>query len=123
MKDSLYSRIGGYDQFVRVLDAVCNRMMRDDRLGVYFRGQNTNSKRRLTQNFANFLCEQAGGPVSYGGPDVKAAHQGLRISREEWEIFCTLFKDAAETHKLPARETADVLELVRKFEKDIVEEE
>src|SRR5262245_6249350 len=120
-RESLYARLGGYDQLIRVLDGVCARMMRDDRLKIYFRGHNDDRKRRLTQHFANFFCREAGGPFVYGGPDMKTAHRGLQISSDDWKALKEIFRETAEKHKVSPANTADMLRMLDGWQKDVVE--
>lgn len=122
MSTSVYARLGGYDKLVRVLDGVCSRMMRHERLKIYFKGHSSASKRRLTQNFLGFVCERAGGPGVYGGPDIKTAHEGLGITSEEWNIFFNLVRETAAKQKLTATQTDELLKLLGSSEKDIVED-
>ena len=66
--DSLYAQLGGYDRLVRVLDGISGRLMRDERLKLFFAGHNDTSKVRLKQRFIDFICADLGGPVHSTAP-------------------------------------------------------
>jgi hemoglobin len=117
----LYTRLGGYERLVRVLDGVSGRLMRHERLSAFFRGHSTTSKQRLSQHFIEFICAQAGGPFHLTGMPLITAHEGLEITHEDFEIFCDLFRESCQKHKLSKAETSELLALVQQFEKDIVQ--
>ena len=93
-KQSLYYRLGGYDRMAALLDGVCGRMMRDGKIGAYFKGHNTRGKRRLRQMFIDYFVEATGGPSFYHGIDLVEAHKGLGISASEWNSTISLVEEA-----------------------------
>ena len=119
--DSLYARLGGYYCLVRVLDGISGRLMRDERMRLFFHGHNDTSKERLKQRFIDFICEQAGGPVHYTGDDLKTAHQGLGITGADFKVLEEIFRDAAAKHKLTTEETTALLKFIGGFKRDIVQ--
>jgi hemoglobin len=118
---SLYARLGGYDRLVRVLDGVSGRLMRDDKLQLFFRGHNETSKKLLKERFVDFVCEQSGGPVIYSGVDMKTAHEGLRISPEDFDRLRVAIRESAQANKFSDAETRTLIEFINQFEKDVVE--
>ena len=118
---SLYARLGGYDRLVRVLDGVSGRLMRDEALQLFFRGHNETSKKQLKERFIDFVCERAGGPVLYTGVDLKAAHEGLRISGEDFQRLRVAVRESARIQKFSADEIDALVEFIDQFEKEVVE--
>jgi len=84
---SLYERLGGYDALAAAVDDLLPRLQGDPQLGVYWRGQNDHTKKRGRQQLLDFLVSVLGGPAIYTGLDMKAAHQGLRISNSDWTVM------------------------------------
>jgi hemoglobin len=79
-KDSLYSRLGGYDAIAAVVDDLLPRL-RDDSLLRRFRmsPRSTDSNNRERQLAVDFIAAAAGGPTLYLGRDMKTSHKGMRI--------------------------------------------
>lgn len=81
---SLYERLGGYDALAAAVDDLLPRLQSDPQIGAYWKGQNTQTKKRGRQLVLDFLVEALGGPAAYYGLDMKAAHHGLGISESDW---------------------------------------
>ena len=81
---SLYERLGGYDALAAAVDDLIPRLHSDPEIGAYWKGQNTQTKKRSRQLVLDFLVEALGGPAVYHGLDMKAAHHGLGINEHEW---------------------------------------
>ena len=84
---SLYERLGGYDALAAAVDDLIPRLHGDPEIGVYWKGQNTQTKKRGRQLVLDFLVEALGGPAVYHGLDMKAAHHGFGINEHEWTIM------------------------------------
>lgn len=63
------------------------RLHSDPKIGGYWKGQNTQTKRRGRQLVWDFLVEAFGGPAFYNGLDIETTHQGLGISENDWEVM------------------------------------
>ena len=81
---SLYERLGGYDALAAAVDDLIPRLHSDPEIGVYWKGQNTQTKKRSRQLVLDFLVAALGGPAVYHGLDMRAAHDGLGISEKDW---------------------------------------
>ena len=64
---SLYERLGGYDALAAAVDDLLPRLHADPQIGVYWRGQNTQTKRRGRQMVLDFLVQAFGGPAAHTG--------------------------------------------------------
>ena len=74
---SLYDAIGGRAALVAAVDVFYRRVLADPELSPFFpAGVGERHRAYLT----TFLGEALGGPRRYRGPDIAAAHRGLRIS-------------------------------------------
>ena len=74
---SLYDAIGGQAALVAAVDVFYRRVLADPELSPFFpAGVGARHRAYLT----TFLGEALGGPRRYRGPDIAAAHRGLRIS-------------------------------------------
>ena len=84
---SLYERLGGYDALAAAVDDLIPRLHGDPQIGSYWRGQNTQTKKRSRQMVLDFLVQALGGPAVYHGLDMKTAHHGLGINDNEWSVM------------------------------------
>ena len=58
----------------------------------------------------------------YTGEALKAAHQGLRISRADFQAFQDVVREAAKANKLSPKETEGLVAFFGTFSKEVVEE-
>jgi hemoglobin len=118
--NSLYERLGGYEVIHDLLDHISARMMKDAALAVYFKGHNTDSKKRLRQHFIDYVCRSLGGPVYYTGLEMKASHDGLEITATHWDVFWQHVMDVLEMHKIPAAERQELCDVMQESRVEIV---
>ena len=67
------------------------------------------------------ICEAAGGPCSYVGKDMKAAHVGMGITSAEFDTVVKHLVASLDKFKVPAEEKNELLALLGPLKKDIVE--
>jgi hemoglobin len=118
---SLYERLGGYDAISAVVNELAVRLVKDEKLGVYFKGLSNDSKRKLIAHLTDFVCSATGGPCIYTGRDMKTSHEGLGITEEEWDRFVKITKEVLNKFKVPAKEQQEFLQLVSPLKSVIVE--
>ena len=118
---SLYERLGGYDAISAVVNELAVRLVKDEKLGVYFKGLSNDSKRRLIAHLTDFVCSATGGPCIYTGRDMKTSHEGLGITNEEWDRFVKITKEVLNKFKVPSKEQQEFLQLVSPLKSVIVE--
>jgi hemoglobin len=120
-QETLYKRLGGYDAIAAVSDDFIGRLLADPMFERFFAGFSTDSKERIRQLIVDFVCEKAGGPCIYIGRDMKTAHAGIGITKEEWDKAIALFGESLTALKVPAQEAQDLSTLIVPLESDIVE--
>ena len=106
---SLYSRLGGYDAVVAVVNDLLPRLIADPQLGRFWANRGTDGMLREKQLLVNFIVGAAGGPLLYTGRDMMVTHKGMRISESDWRIFMGHLHATLDKFKLPKREYADVI--------------
>ena len=118
---SLYHRLGGYDAVAAFADDLLPRLLADPQLGVYWKGKCKDSLRKERQILVDYLCAATGGPVNYGGRDMRTSHEGLGISESDWEVFAKHAIASMEDLGVSEKEKNDVLALAGSLKADIVE--
>ena len=121
MSDTLYSRLGGYDAIVAVVDDLLARLKADAQLGRFWQHRGEDGLRREKQLLIDFLCSSAGGPLMYVGRDMKTAHKGMSISESDWQVFIGHVDATFASFEVPASERDAVLGFVGGIKADIVE--
>ena len=77
----LYRRLGGERVFHAVVDGFYARVLADASLAPFFRGVDMTV---LKAHQASFLIQSLGGPIEYGGKDMRTAHSNLRIQKRHF---------------------------------------
>ncbi|MBI5017155.1 MAG: group 1 truncated hemoglobin [Deltaproteobacteria bacterium] len=122
-QQSLYDRLGGLapisvvvSDFIEVLvpDAVLNANPAIDA-----------ARKRVPAPYLKYhvtamVCQATGGPCQYHGRGMKESHAHLNITEREWDRMVTLFKEVLAKHKVPAKETQELLDIVGSTKADIV---
>ena len=120
-KDSLYSRLGGYNAIAAVVDELLPRLRHDPLLQHFWtspRSTDTNNReRQLTVDFV----AAAGGPNIYLGRDMKTSHKGMGITPQDYAAFNRHLAATLEKFNVPARERGEVVNFIAGLERDIVE--
>jgi len=76
-----YAAVGGGPAIAAVVDRFYALVLGDDRLRGFFDGV---EMVRLKRHQVALVSQVMGGPVGYAGRDLRAAHEGMSISREEF---------------------------------------
>jgi hemoglobin len=118
---TLYERLGGYDAIAAVTDDFLDRLEKDDKLGRFFQGVSKDSLMRIRQHVVDLICAKTGGPCYYTGRDMKTVHEGLGITKADWDIMVKRFGETLAKFKVPEQEQKDLAALVVPLEKQIVD--
>lgn len=120
-KTSLYTRLGGYDAIAAVINDTLPRLIADPTLGRFWANRGADGIKREKQLVIDFIVNQAGGPLNYGGREMVTAHKGMKISADDWKIFMGHLNDTLEKFKLPSQEKTDVVAFMESLKDKIVE--
>ena len=118
---SLYDRLGGYNAVAAVVDDFIGRLVGDKRFERFFTGHSKDSLKRIRMHIIDQLCEATGGPCNYTGRTMKASHEGLGISEDDWKAAVDHLVATLDKFKVPKREKDELLGAVSKFKNDIVD--
>ena len=115
---TLYERLGGQDAIKAVVkDFVEQNVANDTRITARFANADIP---HLEQMVTEQLCERTGGPCKYTGKDMKTAHQGMKITDDDWSAFVEDLKKSLATFKVPAQEQSDLLNVLAPMKPEIV---
>ena len=121
-QDTLYQRLGGHDAIAALAEDFVDRLLRNRMFERFFAGATEDSKEQLRGLIADFICDETGGPCVYAGRDMKAAHEGIGVTKEEWDKAIALLGESMSALRVPAQEAQDLATLIVPLESDIVEQ-
>lgn len=82
--DSLYQRLGGEQGVDRLVEELLDEVYADTRIAFLFEGSDRDN---LHAVIVEQICAETGGPCTYEGLDMRAAHSGLDIRHDEFDAF------------------------------------
>jgi hemoglobin len=120
---SLYDRLGGLAPISVVVSDFIDALVPDAVL-------NANpaidaARKRVPAPYLKYhvtamVCQATGGPCQYHGREMKESHSHLNITEQEWDRMVTLFKEVLAKHKVPKKETQELLDIISSTKADIV---
>ncbi|WP_248518332.1 truncated hemoglobin [Salinarchaeum laminariae] len=116
-EQTLYKRLGGQEAIRAVVDEFYDRLLDDPDLGPFFEEADLEQLRR-TQT--EFLCEAAGGPESYEGPSVRAAHLDVPFEPQHIERAVELLYDSLAAFDVEGDDADAVVGAVAAYETDLL---
>jgi hemoglobin len=116
-ESTLYDRLGGREGIEAVVDDFYDRLVADEALGPFFEGADMESLRR-TQ--ADFLCEAAGGPERYTGPDIREAHAHVPFEPRHIETAVDHLYASLDAFDVTGEDADAVVNAVAEYESDLL---
>jgi len=117
---SLYRRLGGREGIAIVVNDFTANMAADPRVNIRFKDAKPADLDRFKSNLADQICEATGGPCSYIGKDMKAAHKDMRITEDEWSATVENLVKALDKNNVNAQAKQELLGALGPMKKDIV---
>jgi hemoglobin len=118
VEKSLYEQLGGSDRIEAVVNHFYERILNDKELRPIFDGVDMEHLRMHQARFVSFAL---GGPNQYTGRSMRAAHEGLEITEEQFFTVAGHLIDTLASFNVPAEVTDQVLGHIAKLKGDIVE--
>jgi hemoglobin len=115
-----YERIGGGRAVAAVVDRFYELVLADHRLAPFFVGLDMS---RLKRHQVLLISQVMGGPADYDGRTLRDAHNGLKISSDDFARVVTHLVAALQEAAVPADIIERVGGVLGGAEKDIVEVE
>ena len=89
--DTLFADMGGQGGIDKIVDSSVDNYLADSRIKAIFDESNID---RLRAEFKVQFCQVAGGPCSYKGHDMVAAHKGLHLTNADFNAVVEDLQDA-----------------------------
>ena len=114
---SLYDRLGGKPAITAVVDDFVGNVAGDARINRRFADANIP---HLKTMLVDQICQASGGPCTYTGQSMKAAHRGMKISDAEFDALVEDLVKSLDKFKVGAREKNELLGALGGMQGDIV---
>jgi len=98
-EDTLFADMGGQAGIDRIVDASVDNYLADGRIKAIFDESNI---ARLRAEFKIQFCQVAGGPCTYKGHDMTAAHKGLHLTNAHFNAVVEDLQGAMDQIGLPS---------------------
>ena len=96
--DTLFTDLGGKPGIDRLVDASVDNYLADDRIKAIFDESNMD---RVRAELKDQFCVVAGGPCTYTGHNMVAAHKGLHLTNANFNALVEDLQAAMETCSIP----------------------
>ena len=117
---SLYKRLGGREGIAIVVGDFTANMAADPRVNERFKDKKPADLEAFKSKVADQICEATGGPCSYYGKDMKAAHEGMRVTEAEWNATVEDLVKALDKNNVNAKDKGELVGLLAPMKPDIV---
>ena len=114
---SLYQRLGGSSAITAVVDDFVGNVAADSRINARFGNADIPRLKRL---LVEQICQASGGPCTYSGRSMQAAHAGMGISESEFNALVEDLITTLDKFKVPAKEKGELLGALGGMKGDIV---
>lgn len=115
--DALYQAFGGKPGLEKLMDDFVPRLYADPRIGAFFKDTN---QKYLKGQLADQLCQVAGGPCRYNGPDMKTAHEQMGVGKAHFNALVEQLQLAMDAQGIPFTVQNRMLARLAPMHRDIV---
>lgn len=115
--DALYQQLGAQPGLVRLVDDFMVRLLADPRMNPFFKDvDQAHVKAELVTQF----CEVSGGPCRRKGPDMKQAHAGMDIRKNDFNALVEVLQQAMEAQGIAFTTQNRLLARLAPMHRDII---
>lgn len=118
---TLYQRLGGYDNIAAVAGNLLPRLMADALLSRFWQNRGEDGINREKQLLIDFLCANSGGPLTYVGRDMLITHKGMGINEKDWVNFTVHLNATLDHFKVAETEKNEVCVFAESLKREIVQ--
>jgi hemoglobin len=103
-----------------IVDDFVANLLADPRVSRRFTSLPGPAVTKFKSTLADQICDATGGPCSYLGRDMKAAHAGMGITDAEWSATVEDLVKSLNKFKVGAKEQQELLAILGPMKKEIV---
>ena len=114
---SLYDRLGGQPAIQAVVDDFIGNVAGDARINGFFAHTDT---AHLNKMLVAQICQATGGPCTYTGRSMKAAHAGMGVQDSHFNALVEDLGKSLNKFNVPQKEQNELLAALASMKGDIV---
>jgi len=115
--DALYQQLGAQPGLVKLVDDLMVRLLADPRMNPFFKDvDQAHVKAELVTQF----CEVSGGPCRRKGPDMKQAHAGMDINKNNFNALVEVLQQAMDAQGIAFTAQNKLLAKLAPMHRDIL---
>ncbi|WP_078119820.1 group I truncated hemoglobin [Thiosocius teredinicola] len=114
---SLYDRLGGRPGIEAIVEDIWNNHVSNPLINKRYADSDPKEVKRLV---AEMCCAGFGGPETYTGKDMIAAHKGMNINDTEFVAVCDDVLKALDQNNVGQREKDEILCILYSLKNDVV---
>jgi hemoglobin len=115
--DALYQQLGAQPGLVKLVDDFMVRLLADPRMNPFFKDvDQAHVKAELVTQF----CEVSGGPCRRKGPDMKQAHAGMDINKNNFNALVEVLQQAMQAQGIAFTTQNKLLAKLAPMHRDII---
>lgn len=114
---TLYERLGERDGIRAVVDDFYDRLLDDEEIAPFFEGSDMD---RLRRTQTDFLCAAAGGPETYDGPEIEAAHAHVPFEERHVARAVEHLEASLDAFDVPDEDAEPVVQAVARYEAELL---
>ena len=118
MTTTLYQRLGGAEGMARLVDDVVAAHLSNPIVKTRF--ENVKDLDHLKKMACEFFCAGSGGPETYTGKNMLAAHKGMNISEQEYLAVMDDIVGAMNKNRLDEDAKKDVIAILYSLKGEII---
>jgi len=118
MSKSLYDRLGGANGIANIVDDVVAAHLENPVVRTRF--AHVEDLDHLKKMACDFFCAGSGGPETYTGKDMRAAHEGMNISEQEYLAVMDDILGALDKRGIDEDTKKDVLAILYSLKGEII---
>jgi hemoglobin len=123
---SLWKELGGAEAIKPIVHDFIERALKNEKVDLTRGGKfklDEEAQSRLEQSLVDYLSTMTDGPVTYKGKDMKAAHEGMKITDAQFDALAADLLAVLKEHKVEQEHIDELMKLMEATRKDIVEKE
>jgi hemoglobin len=119
---TLYERLGKVEAISAVVDKFLTNVAADEAINARFAATVADNNRfmALRNNLIDQICAGTGGPCTYEGKTMVAAHTGMNITTAEFNALVGDLVAALDHFSVPEKEKTELLGVLGPMQSDIV---
>ncbi len=114
---ALYDRLGRIDAIKKVVDDFVANVQADARINKYFVSTDVP---HLKQMLSDQICEASGGPCKYTGKNMREAHTGMGVTKDDFAALVDDLEKALTANGVAEADQTALLKALGALEGDIV---